>query len=75
MTVRQSNWAGNYAYGAIATHRPPTPKQVCQLVARSDRIKALGTRHSFNGIADCTGDHCSTELLNRIVSLTVLARL
>ena len=69
MTVRQSNWAGNYAYGAIATHRPPTPKQVCQLVARSDRIKALGTRHSFNGIADCTGDHCSTELLNRIVQL------
>src|SRR5262249_61534099 len=27
------------------------------------------TRHSFNDIADSTGDHCSTELLDRLVDL------
>src|SRR5262245_3229609 len=69
MTVSQYNWAGNFAYSAAATHRPRTVEQIRELVARREKIKALGTRHSFNNIADCTGDHCSTEHLNRIVEL------
>src|SRR5262245_40026928 len=69
MTAKRYNWAENYRYNAAAIHRPATLQQVCELVARSEKIKPLGTRHSFNDIADSTGGHCSTELLNRFVTL------
>lgn len=69
-----SNWAGNQRYQAIGIHRPVSVTQVQELVARSRRVKAVGTRHSFNGIADTTGDHLSLERLNRIVSLDRDAR-
>ena len=64
-----SNWAGNYVYRAARIHLPETVEQIQELVARSDRIKALGTRHSFNDIADSPGDQISLEHFNRIVSL------
>jgi alditol oxidase len=46
------NWAGNYTYGAARLHRPATLEQVRELVAAAPRIRVLGSRHSFNGIAD-----------------------
>jgi xylitol oxidase len=46
------NWAGNYHYRAAVVHRPQTVEQVQALVAGSERIRALGTRHSFTDIAD-----------------------
>jgi alditol oxidase len=52
------NWARNYRYRASALHRPSTLEQVQSTVARAPRIKVLGSRHSFTGIAD------STELLS-----------
>src|SRR5262249_12879568 len=63
------NWAGNYSYHAATTHTPRSVDEVRSLVKRGECIKALGTRHSFSAIADCTGEHCSTELLDRIVAL------
>ena len=38
-------------------------------VARSRKVKALGTRHSFNNIADTTEDIISLEHLDRVVEL------
>jgi xylitol oxidase len=46
------NWAGNHAYAATEILRPATVEQVREMVAGAPRIKALGTRHSFNDIAD-----------------------
>jgi xylitol oxidase len=46
------NWAGNYAYGAERLHRPTTLEQVQEIVATAPRIRVLGSRHSFTGIAD-----------------------
>ncbi|QYR20213.1 FAD-binding protein [Paenibacillus sp. sptzw28] len=63
------NWAGNYRYSASKLHVPEDVGQVKELVARSSRIKVLGTRHSFNGIADCTGSLLSLQKLNRVISL------
>ena len=63
------NWAGNYTYSAARLHRPETVEQVQELVARSARVKALGTRHSFNGIADTTEDLLSLEHFDQVVSL------
>ncbi|WP_436971150.1 FAD-binding protein [Micromonospora coxensis] len=50
------NWAGNVAYAARAFHRPATVDELRRLVAGSDRIRAVGTGHSFNRLGDTTGD-------------------
>jgi len=50
-------WAGNLTYRAARVHRPRTVDEVQDVVARSERVKALGSRHCFNDIADTTADH------------------
>ena len=47
-----TNWAGNLTYSADSVHHPASVVEVQELVARLPRVKALGTRHSFNTIAD-----------------------
>jgi alditol oxidase len=64
-----SNWAGNLTYHAARWHHPETVEQLQELVARSAKVKALGSRHCFNDIADTTEDIISTEHFNRVVSL------
>ena len=64
-----SNWAGNYVYRAGRIHQPETVEQIQELVARRQRVKALGTRHSFNDIADSAGDLISLEHFNKIIGL------
>lgn len=49
------NWSGTIEYGASAVEAPSTIDEVQRLVARTPRIRALGTRHSFNDIADTEG--------------------
>jgi len=49
---REVNWAGNYSYTAAIIHRPRSVEEVQEIVSRTPRIRALGTRHSFNDIAD-----------------------
>ncbi|MDQ6420574.1 FAD-binding protein [Paenibacillus sp. LHD-117] len=63
------NWAGNYTYSAAECLVPESIEQVQELVARSNRIKVLGTRHSFNGIGDTKASHLSLERLNRVIAL------
>ena len=53
-----SNWAGNYEYRAQRLHRPVTLEQVQEIVAAARHVRVLGSRHSFNAIAD------STELIS-----------
>jgi xylitol oxidase len=50
-----TNWAGNLTYSADSVHHPASVVEVQELVARLPRVKALGTRHSFNTIADSPG--------------------
>ncbi len=56
-----SNWAGNLTYRAARLHRPRTVAEVQEVVAGSPRVKALGSRHCFNDIADTPGDLVSLE--------------
>jgi xylitol oxidase len=51
-----NNWAGNYSYRAPRLHRPQSIGQLQELLARSTKVKALGSRHCFNDIADTPGD-------------------
>lgn len=53
------NWAGNYTFRARRFLEPESVEELAEIVHASDRIRALGTRHSFNQLADTTGDHVS----------------
>jgi xylitol oxidase len=55
--VSESNWAGSYSYRADRLHRPSRLEQVQEIIVGAPRMRVLGSRHSFNDIAD------SSELL------------
>ncbi|WP_309118217.1 FAD-binding protein [Paenibacillus sp.] len=65
----EKNWAGNYVYNAAETYIPDRVDQVQEFVATRSRVKALGTRHSFNAVADTTASHISLRKLNRVIEL------
>ena len=60
MTQPLRNWAGNVGYGAASLATPTSVPELQELVAHSSRVKAIGTRHSFNRIADTQGTLVST---------------
>ncbi|WP_210481487.1 FAD-binding protein [Naasia sp. SYSU D00948] len=51
-----TNWAGNYEYRAATVHSPRSVDELQEVVRRSPAIRALGSRHSFNDLADSPGD-------------------
>ncbi|MGW0581408.1 FAD-binding protein, partial [Streptomyces sp. NPDC002920] len=51
-----TNWAGNVTFAANELHRPRTPGELRSLVARSTRVRVLGSGHSFNLIAEPGAD-------------------
>jgi alditol oxidase len=51
-----SNWAGNIEFGAARVHRPGSVAEVQEIVANAERVRVLGSGHSFNRIADTDGD-------------------
>jgi xylitol oxidase len=53
-TAPTTNWAGNYRFHAAKVASPETSQQVAHIVTQSDRLRVVGSRHSFNGIADST---------------------
>jgi xylitol oxidase len=69
MLAKERNWAGNYEYSAEEIQAPDSMEQVQELVARGGKVKVLGTRHSFNDIADTNGCLISLQKLNRVVAL------
>jgi xylitol oxidase len=69
MTPASRNWAGNLTYSAARLHHPATVADVQAIVAESTRVKALGSRHSFNTIADTTGDLIALDRLPREMTI------
>jgi xylitol oxidase len=64
-----SNWAGNLTYSTGNVHYPKSVGEVQELVKKLNNCTALGSRHSFNKIADSTENQISLQNLNNIVSL------
>lgn len=60
------NWAGNYSYSANRVCYPAGVEAVQALVRESRQVKALGSRHSFNDIADSSGVQISPDRLQSI---------
>jgi alditol oxidase len=68
------NWAGNYTYSAARLHQPRSIEELQAVVHDGRSIRSLGSRHSFNDIADTTGDHVSLADMPRIYELDRAAR-
>ncbi len=48
----QKNWAGNLIYRAKHWHEPRSVEEIQQLVKEASHVRVVGSRHSFNDIAD-----------------------
>jgi xylitol oxidase len=48
----ERNWAGNYVYRAEKLHRPHSLEELQEIVSTAPSVRALGSRHSFNDVAD-----------------------
>jgi len=70
----RTNWAGNLTYQAASIARPASVAEAQEIVRAAARVRAVGSRHCFNDIADTTGVHLSLELLNRIAGVDERAR-
>lgn len=67
------NWAGNLEYSTGNVHYPTTLEEVQKVVKSCAKVKGLGSRHSFNTIADSTENQISLSELNKVVSLDKVA--
>ncbi|MCX4450857.1 D-arabinono-1,4-lactone oxidase [Streptomyces sp. NBC_01789] len=74
MTPAEKNWAGNITFGARRLCVPRSVRELRDTVAASAAVRPLGTRHSFNTIADTTGDHISLAGLPRVADIDVARR-
>lgn len=50
--MAELNWSKNVQYDAAQLAHPATVEELQELVANARKVKALGTRHSFNRVAD-----------------------
>ncbi len=62
----RTNWAGNYTYSTTNLHEAKSAKDVQEIVKSCSHLRALGSRHSFNGIADSTENQISLKSLDSI---------
>ena len=69
MAGRPANWAGNVVYSADRIKQPRTLEELQALVSANERVRALGTGHSFNRIADSCGVLVSTAGLPPVMDV------
>jgi xylitol oxidase len=63
------NWAGNTTYSTDRVVAPRTIAEAQEVVAQTERLRPLGTRHSFSRVADTAGALISTEHLDHVVKI------
>ena len=69
MADAPTNWAGNIHYSAARWHWPETLEQLQAVVRRTRKLRVLGSRHSFNTIADTPEDLVSLERMPETVTV------
>ena len=65
----ESNWAGNLTYHRKELFAPKTRAELMDVVKKIKNGKALGSKHSFNTVADTTESHISLVYLNKVLEL------
>jgi xylitol oxidase len=65
-TQPRTNWSGNYTYHTNNLFEPTSIDELKKVVADNPSIRPLGTRHSFNGLADSTHAQVSLKSFTQI---------
>ena len=68
------NWAEHIAFAAENTHFPLTLAEVQETVRAAPKLRPIGSRHSFNDIADTPGGIVSLRALERRIEIDAAAR-
>jgi xylitol oxidase len=63
------NWAGNLTYSTSKVHHPTTVEDVQAVIQQCAKLRVMGSRHSFNTIADSPANLVSLDALNKVVAL------
>jgi alditol oxidase len=63
------NWAGNINYSSQKVYHPASVEQVQQIIKHTNKLKCLGSKHSFSQIADTDGYLLSTDRLKSVLNL------
>ncbi|WP_336644420.1 FAD-binding protein [Microbacterium sp. USHLN186] len=66
----ERNWAGNLVYRASQLIRPASPDEAREALGSRARIRMLGTRHSFNDIADTDGVLIALDRMPRVIEIS-----
>jgi len=61
----RTNWSGNLTFSTDHLYTPGSLEEVCNVVKSCDKLRALGSRHSFNAIADSTQNQISLKHLDQ----------
>ena len=69
LEASRTNWAGNLTYSNNRLHLPNSVGKAQSIVRRSTGIRALGSRHSFNALADSRTEQISLVNLHPIMEL------
>lgn len=72
IVVSGTNWAGNLTYGAERLVVAKSVAEAQAAVRNADRLRVVGSHHSFNDIADTTGTQLSLEKMTSVVSLDTI---
>ena len=71
--VTEIDWAGTYRFQAPVL-RPASIAEVQEVVRSHDHVRALGTRHTFNGLADSPGVLVETAGVDPAIEVDADAR-
>ena len=63
------NWAGNLEFSTENVHYPKTLAEVQEVVKKCKKLRPLGSKHSFNKIADSTANLVSLQEMDKVISL------
>ena len=69
MAGQPTNWAGNIEFSAAELRGPASVAELQEIVAGAERVRALGSGHSFNRIADTGGVLVSTSGLPPVIDI------
>jgi alditol oxidase len=68
------NWAEHVAFAAEHSHFPLTVPEVQDTVRAAHKLRPIGSRHSFNDVADTPGGIISLRALDRRIEIDATAR-
>lgn len=66
----ERNWAGNLVYGAAGLVHPQSLDEAREVIVSRERVRMLGTRHSFNDIANTDGALIALDRMPRVIEIS-----